>query len=276
MKRIFVLLVISCGFILTSSYETSTISTKNALNLNYDTSVDEVRFNKGLTTVSNEEWKLIFQDDFDTDSFNEDAWNGINKGWNYNNELQYYRKENIQVGDGSLKLNAKKEEYKGHTYTSAQINTKSKLEVHYGKIEIRARYDGGKGLFPAIWLLPADDSKTLPEVDIMEAIGQEPKKVYMVNHFGEPNQYTTNHQMIEVQDNEQFHTYTLEWNKSELNWYIDNVLYFSNRKGVPHEPMYLILNLAVGGNWPGNPDESTSFPSTFEIDSVKIYESLRR
>ncbi|MET3726820.1 beta-glucanase (GH16 family) [Fictibacillus halophilus] len=230
--------------------------------------------NQELLKTTTGEWELIYMDEFQ--SLKPKIWNVVDRGNNYNNELQYYRKENVEVSSDYLRLVAKEEHYKKHKYTSGQINTKDKLNIHYGRIEIRLKYTEGAGLFPAIWLLPSNNKKNLPEIDIFESIGQDPSKVYMVNHYGNRNNYSSDYEEFILKDYKKYHTYTLEWEKNELRWYIDNELRFSNRNGVPQEPMYLILNLAVGGNWPGNPDQNTLFPASMDVDYVKIYKSTNQ
>ncbi|RZT21359.1 glycoside hydrolase family 16 protein [Fictibacillus sp. BK138] len=226
---------------------------------------------KELLVTSTGKWKLIYYEDFHL--LDSNIWTVVERGNNYNNELQFYRKENVEVSDGSLRLVAREENYKKHKYTSGQINTKDKLKIHYGKIDIRLKYTEGKGLFPAVWLLPSNNKKNLPEIDIFESIGQDPAKVYMVNHYGNRKNYSSDYEEFILKDYKNYHTYTLEWDEKELRWYIDNELRFSNKNGVPQEPMYLILNLAVGGNWPGNPNKHTLFPASMNVDYVKIYKS---
>lgn len=244
----------------------SFIQEKNALGMDQKDA-------KEVLVTSTGEWELIFHDDFNAVELSK--WNIIERGKNYNNELQFYKKENVEVERGTLRLIGKKEKYKNHTYTSGQITTKDKINFQYGRVEIKARYREGKGLFPAIWMLPSYNNKTLPEVDIFEAIGQEPNLTYMVNHYGNQKKYQSDYKSYFIKDYYNFHTYTLEWDERELRWYIDDQLRFSNDKGVPHEPMYLIINLAIGGNWPGKPNDETDFPAAFEIDHVKIYDIRR-
>jgi beta-glucanase (GH16 family) len=196
----------------------------------------------------------------------------VDKGNNYNNELQYYKKNNIKIIDEILHIVGKKESYKEHHYTSGQINTLNKKHIKYGRIEIRAKHPAGKGFFPAIWLLPVDQSKGLPELDIFEVIGNDPLQVYMVHHTGTVDNINSSYDTLWIEDYNKFHVYALEWDENEIRWYVDDTLGFSSRKGIPNEPMYLIINLAIGGDWPGEPNEFTPFPSSFEIDFVKIYE----
>ncbi len=212
-------------------------------------------------------WELVFYDEFDGPELNE-AWTALERADNYNNELQAYKKENVSLANGRLLLIGKNE---NHSYTSGLIQTKGKQDFLYGKVEVKAKYPAGKGLFPAIWLLRSDEKDTLPEIDLLESVGDEPEVVYMVHHWKENGVkkriYSTS--IINTFDTD--HLYSLEWGPDEIRWYIDGILVFSSNKNVPNVPMYLIINLAIGGNWPGNPNESTIFPAEFSVDYVKIY-----
>ncbi|WP_338470929.1 glycoside hydrolase family 16 protein [Niallia sp. XMNu-256] len=229
---------------------------------------------KEIKTLESGQWNKVWEDTFENLEQTDKKWNFIDKGNNYNNELQYYKKENMKVMDGTLHIIGEKELYKGHPYTSGQINTLNKKHIEYGRIEIRAKHPAGKGLFPAIWLLPVDQTKGLPEIDIFEAIGNEPSQVYMVHHTGTIGNLNTTHDSFILNNINEFHDYALEWEENELRWYIDNQLRFVSRSGVPNEPMYLIINLAIGGDWPGDPNHLTAFPSSFDIDFVKVYEKV--
>jgi len=217
------------------------------------------------------QWKLVWHDDFT--NLDSEKWNAVETGENFNQELQYYTPKNIQVKDGYLYLLAKKETYASHPYTSAKITTQNKFELKYGKITVRAQHPQGKGLFPAIWLLPVKD-QVLPEIDMFEAIGSDPRKVYYVNHWNENGELKRTFTSFDIRNVSTFHTYTIEWSPDQIIWSIDNQVRFISKEGIPQEPMYLILNLAIGGKWPGAPDSSTQFPSPFIIDDLKIYKKM--
>ncbi|MEH7245295.1 glycoside hydrolase family 16 protein [Neobacillus niacini] len=215
-------------------------------------------------------WEIAFYDEFN-DSVLNNTWTALERADKYNNELQTYKKENVHLADGRLFLIGKNE---NHTYTSGLIQTKGKQDILYGKVEVKAKYPAGKGLFPAIWLLRSDDQDALPEIDILESVGDDPEVVYMVHHWKENGVKKRIYETSIVKTFDQDHLYSLEWEPNEIRWYIDGNLVFSSNENVPDVPMYVIINLAIGGNWPGSPDESTVFPAEFSIDYVKIYRKV--
>ncbi|MCL6572932.1 MAG: glycoside hydrolase family 16 protein [Bacillus sp. (in: Bacteria)] len=216
-------------------------------------------------------WQLILYDEFEDPTLNS-IWNAVEREKNYNNELQTYQKGNIETEKGRLNLTAKKGMTQNSNYTSGLVQTKGQLDFLYGKFEVKAKYPAGKGLFPAIWLLRSDEKTILPEIDIVEAIGQEPEVVYMVHHWEENGKLRTSYSTSRVKTYNEDHVYSMEWEREEICWDIDEKLVFSSNKNIPNKPMYLIMNLAIGGNWPGKPDEQTIFPAEFSIDYVKIYQ----
>ena len=154
----------------------------------------------------------------------------------------------------------------GYGYTSGLISSQPSFRQTYGYFEMRAALPRGKGLWPAFWLLPADLSWP-PEIDVMESIG-DPTKVYVTAHSK-----TGKAQGIEARvPDEGFHTYAVAWDPKELVWYVDGLE--AGRQPTPsdmHKPMYLLANLAMGGDWAGAPDNSTRFPATYAIDYIRAY-----
>ncbi|GEM49340.1 carbohydrate binding domain-containing protein [Deinococcus cellulosilyticus] len=231
-------------------------------------------------------------------------------GWG-NNELEYYtdRPQNVSLKDGKLVITAIKEDYKGLAngveqtfgWTSGRIRTAGKFSRTYGKFEIRAKLPTGRGLWPAIWMLPEDQPgnpygtwAANGEIDIMEAWGSKPGKVAHTIHYGGmwPNNTSSGKEFLfpEGQTIADWHTYTLEWRSNEMKWYVDGVLtatktqWWSSKANPPSKnedlaawpapfdkPFYLLLNLAVGGNFDGNPDATTPTKAQMEIDYVKVW-----
>jgi beta-glucanase (GH16 family) len=154
----------------------------------------------------------------------------------------------------------------GYGYTSGLITTQPSFRQTYGYFEMRAALPRGKGLWPAFWLLPADLSWP-PEIDVMESIG-DPTKVYVTAHSKAGKA-----EGIEVKvPDAGFHTYAVAWDAKQLVWYLDGVE--SGRQPTPpdmHKPMYLLANLAMGGDWAGAPDASTVFPARYAIDYIRAY-----
>lgn len=154
----------------------------------------------------------------------------------------------------------------GRQYASGLISTQPSFSQLYGYFEIRAELPRGKGLWPALWMLPADMSWP-PEIDIMESIG-DPRTVYASLHTKTGDGFTQDVQLAGAG----FHTYAVSWDSRQLIWYVDGREVV--RKPTPadmHEPMYLLANLAVGGRWPGAPDRTTRFPAAFSIQFVRAY-----
>ncbi len=240
-------------------------------------------------------WQLVWADEFDSVVLDRHKWNfeigtGVN-GWG-NNELQYYtdRAKNAFIQDGRLVIEARRENYAGQEYTSARMTTKNKGDWLYGKFEIRARLPRGKGLWPAIWMLPTDWAyggwPKSGEIDIMENLGDDTRTVYGTLHYGNDwpdNSHTGKSYFISAGKDfyDDFHLFSIEWDPKEIRWRVDGVLYqtqsrwFTPAAGYPapfDKRFHLLLNVAVGGNWPGNPDGGTSFPQRMYIDYVRVYQ----
>jgi beta-glucanase (GH16 family) len=237
--------------------------------------------------------QLVWSDEFDGNSLNENWVHDIgdgceigNCGWG-NNELQYYRQQNVTVKDGILTITAKKEAFGSKQYTSSRIKTKGKADVKYGRIEARMKMPIGKGIWPAFWMLPTDNVyggwPKSGEIDITEYLGHETKKIHGTLHFGNdwPNNKSTTKSFITQGPgfNEDYHIYAIEWNDHSIKWFIDGYLYSTKTPADLgssfwpfNQKFHFILNCAVGGNWPGNPDFSTNFPQEFKIDYIRLYD----
>jgi beta-glucanase (GH16 family) len=242
-----------------------------------------------------EGWILVWNDEFEGNSIDPDKWeHEVNAKGGGNNELQYYtaRPQNSFIEDGKLKIRAIKETYTGpegtREYTSARLRTLNKGDWKYGRFEFRAKMPIGKGIWPALWMLPTDRVyggwAASGEIDIMEFIGHEPEKVHGTLHYGggwPQNKYTGNAYTLPAgKFSDDFHVFTLEWEEGEMRWYVDGNLYqtqtewYSTNGDYPapfDQRFHLIVNVAVGGNWPGNPDLTTVFPQTMEIDYARVF-----
>ena len=230
--------------------------------------------------------KLIFEDNFDTENLNLSKWeydlgNGIN-GWG-NAELQYYRKnlDNIFIKDNQLHIKAKVENFGGFNYTSAKITTKHSFHFTYGYLETRIKLPYGKGIWPAFWMLGANiDINPWPncgEIDIIEAINND-NTIYHYLHFkGTDNNGNDFGVQKEFTNRDEFHTYGMEWTKDEIIVSIDNKENFRKKLSelgtdAFNKPFYLLINLAVGGNFPGFDIEKEKFPLEMIIDYIRIYQ----
>jgi beta-glucanase (GH16 family) len=176
-----------------------------------------------------------------------------------------------------LRIEARPRAMEGYPYTSGIITTQKGFNQQYGYFEIRARLPAGQGLWPAFWLLPA--TPNVPwEIDVFELHGHLPDNIYMANHWldgnGEHDWVTRRYRGPDFTAD--FHTFAVEWNADEIIWYVDDVPRGRTRNGVPAQPMFLLANLAVGGTWPGFPDETTPFPSSMEIDYIRVWRKVCR
>lgn len=232
-------------------------------------------------------WNLVWSDEFNGSSLDKSNWKaeiGTGSGGWGNNELQYYtdRPENVQVTGGNLVITARKEAYGGMNYTSARIKTQGLRSFTYGKIEARIKLPSGQGLWPAFWMLGTNiDSVGWPksgETDIMERVNNNPY-VNGTVHW-DANGQADYGQVSGNLDFSQYHVYSVEWDSKYIKWFVDgqqyNAFYIENGTGNTEEfqrPFFLLLNLAVGGNWPGSPNNSTQFPAQMLVDYVRVYQS---
>ena len=239
---------------------------------------------------------LTFEDNFDTDgpvdaaSWNYDLGNGCGVqqgcGWG-NNELAYFtdRPENIKVEGGMLHITALQESFQGAAYTSARINTKDKVEQQYGRFEARIQLPWGQGIWPAFWLLGSNyeevDWPQCGEIDIMEYRGQDPSTLVGTIHgpgySGGLPETSKEYVLPSDRFDKGFHIFGIEWGPDYINFYVDDVLYNQitpedvEGEWVFDQPFYIILNLAVGGNFVGPVGANTVFPQTMLVDYVRVY-----
>ena len=238
--------------------------------------------------------ELTLSEEFDTDGQpNPSIWGyeigtGEN-GWG-NQELQYYtdRSENVTVQNGVLLITAREESFEGSSYTSARLVTKDKFEQRFGRFEARIRLPYGQGIWPAFWMLGADiDENPWPgagEIDIMEYRGQSPTvligSVHGPGYSGGDaisKEFTLSNDRFDTG----FHIFGIEWGPEYVNFYVDDVLYNQitpedvTGPWVFDKPFYILMNLAVGGNFVGSPNEETEFPQTMLVDYVRVYEELK-
>ncbi len=219
-------------------------------------------------------WKIVWSDEFSGDCLDPSKWSAEDWPAEKNNELQYYTPSNVEVRDGQLILTSKQESYRGRAYTSGAVHTRGNFSFLYGKAEMRAKLPGGQGIFPAFWMMTDRKDTWLPEIDIMEMLGHQPDEVWMVSHWLDAagSLSSASHSYRGPDFSKDFHLFSLEWTPDSLIWRIDGEEQFRVTEPIPKEPMYLYLNTAIGGNWPGPPDASTRFPATFEVDYVRVFQ----
>jgi len=237
----------------------------------------------GSYHINAQDWNLVWSDEFNYSGL-PDTTKWVNEvGFIRNNELQYYtyrRLENSKVENGTLLIIGRKESYNGANYTSASLTTDGKYAWAYGKIEARIKLPDGQGMWPAFWLLGENIHQVgwpkCGEVDIMEHINNE-----NMNHgtmHWDNNGHVSYGGTIDC-DVQQYHIYSIEWDDQTIAWLLDGNKYLEgnikdsiNNTGAFHHPFYMILNLAIGGSWPGSPDSTTSFPDTMFVDYVRVYQ----
>lgn len=237
-------------------------------------------------------YELVWSDEFNDTTLNADNWNIEVNGNPANNELEYYtaRPQNVTVGDSVLTLTAIKETYNGKAYTSGRINSSRKFSFQYGKVEARMKLPYGQGIWPAFWMLGNSISSVgwpdCGEIDIMEMIGGgdgRDNRVYSTLHWGPVTggshpSYGKSYTLSSGIFADEYHTFTTEWNATTLKTYCDDNLYYTidlSPAGLDafRAPFYIILNLAVGGDWPGSPNTSTVFPQSLKVDYVRVYQT---
>lgn len=244
------------------------------------------------TPESYEGMQLVWEDDFDAATINQDDWTfeiGTgNNGWG-NNELQYYRAENAYIAQSDyLVIEAKNEAFGGSDYTSTRMITQDKQEFQYGRIDIRAVLPEGQGIWPALWMLGENFQEVgwpqCGEIDIMELVGHQPNRVHATVHY--PNA-DGNHTFTGTSDaltggakfSDEFHVFSLIWEEDKMEFLRDGEVYQTLTPDILapgqypfNHPFFFIFNVAVGGQWPGSPDASTSFPQRMIVDYVRVFQ----
>ncbi|MFZ9503734.1 MAG: glycoside hydrolase family 16 protein [Cyclobacteriaceae bacterium] len=235
--------------------------------------------------------KAFWSDEFDGPDLNLNSWtydigNGCPNLCNWgNNELQLYgdQPNTIRLSEGKLIITAIND---FGIYRSARIKTKGKVETTYGRIDIRARLPRGKGIWPAFWMLGSNiDTNPWPgcgEIDMMELIGSQPETVHGTVHYenvtNKAYQTSTGSTSLSSgQFYDSFHVFTTIWDRNRIDWYLDNELYgsfsYPTVSGNTFRlPYYFLINMAVGGRWPGSPDDKTVFPQELIVDYIRVFQ----
>jgi beta-glucanase (GH16 family) len=228
-------------------------------------------------------WTLLWHDEFDGPSLDTSVWiHEVNGNGGGNNELQYYTNEarNCFVDQGTLVIQALQEPYNNKSYTSARLNTSGTRDWLYGRVDVRAKLPKGRGLWPAIWMLPTDwvygAWPASGELDIMELLGDNPSRIYGTAHWGDATHHYQSGSAYVLSGgrsfSDAFHLFSCEWSADSLKWFVDGSEYYAIRNGKPFDQRFhLVLNVAVGGNWPGSPDGTTVFPQVMQVDYVRVY-----
>lgn len=239
------------------------------------------------------QWRLVWQDEFDGSSGkspDSSKW-GFDIGTNWgNNQLEFDtdRPENVSLdGNGNLAIIARKETYEGQDYTSARIVTRDLFERTYGRFEARIKLPTGRGIWPAFWLLGANIKDVswpaCGEIDIMEYLGQFPSTIYGSIHgpgYAGGAAITEEYNLESGRFDTDFYVFAVEWGPGYIDWFVNDRRYHrvaprdaSGEWAFDHS-FFIILNVAVGGNWVGPPDANTAFPQTMLVDWVRVYEEF--
>ena len=227
-------------------------------------------------------WKLVWHDEFDGDALDQ-VWHTA-QYWDKDHtvvrdELQAYDATGVSLGGGMLRLTARAEAKYDRNYVSGLVQTggvrddprRPTFSFTHGCLEVRAKLPSGKGLWPAVWLMPASYDDANGEVDVLEVIGSEPRVANFSLHRNGGKSTKT---WTGPDFSRDFHTFAVDWRPDHVTWYVDGVerARMSDAALICPEAMYPILNLAVGGDWPGAPDAATKFPATMSVDYVRVWQ----
>ena len=253
---------------------------------NTDTTISNAGY---ITPLSYPNYTLFWNDEFDDTLLNsnwiQEIGNGCPNlcGWG-NNELQFYKAENTSLENGFLTITAKEESFSGFNYTSSRIKTQGNINFKYGRIDIRAKLPYSQGIWPALWMLgeniTTDSWPACGEIDIVELIGgsgYNDRTVHGTLHW-DNNGYATSTGSSSLSTgkfNDEFHVFSILWDSSSIIWLRDDIQYkvidITNLSAF-HNNFFFIFNVAVGGNWPGNPNSSTVFPQQMVVDYVRVFQ----
>lgn len=235
---------------------------------------------KNYAQKNKDGYKLIWSDEFNGKSIDTNNWNfEIDGNGGGNHEQEYYQVANATIENGNLVISGRKENVEGHHYTSSRMTTKGKHEFMYGKIEARIKIPVGQGFWPAFWMLGADIDKTpwpqSGEIDIMEHINTDSLL------FGTPHWDNNGHVMkgdTTLYTPSSYHVYGIEWDENSIRWYVDGRQYHQfditdniNSTEEFHKPYFILLNLALGGDWPGQIIDDSKLPAKMYVDYVRVY-----
>jgi len=253
-----------------------------------------------LNPAAENGYRLVWSDEFAENKLDTSRWEYMTgdgtdyqlpAGWG-NNELQWYRSENVAIENGHLVIHVIKEPFSGKNYTSARIRSRHKGDWMYGRIELKIKFPAGQGIWSAAWLLPTENRyggwAASGEIDIVEHLGHRTDQVYGTLHYGGPwpeNKHSGSRFTLSKGNfSDAFHRFVLEWEQGMIKWLIDDSLYQTQKdwystNGIYPAPFdrrfHLLINVAVGGDWPGPPNNSTTFPQKLEVDYVRVYQKGR-
>lgn len=236
-----------------------------------------------FTESSAQNWQLVWADEFNGSISPDWVFETGTGSWGWgNNEQQYYRRENATVQNGALVITAKREDFGGMRYTSARMKTQARKSWKYGRIEARIAMPSFSGVWPAFWMLGDNITSVgwpaCGEIDIMEHVNTEPK-THGTIHWQDHNGNYANYGGSASVNVTAYHTYAIEWNSSSIKWFLDGVQYHEvniqggvNGTSEFHNKFFILLNMAIGGNWPGFNIDESAMPARMYVDYVRVYQ----
>jgi beta-glucanase (GH16 family) len=233
-------------------------------------------------------YELVWFENFAGNELDSSSWTYETGGNWYNNELQHYtdREKNIRLEDSKLIIEAHKENYGGNNYTSARIKTQGKKFFQYGRIDARIKMPRGQGIWPAFWMMGENEPTVgwprCGEIDVVEMIGgsNRERTIYGTAHWshnGSHAEFGGSNTLSSGYYSDEFHIYSIEWNEQEIKWLVDSNQYHviditPSELSEFHQEFFFLLNVAVGGDWPGNPNSTTEFPQRMEVDYIRVFQ----
>ncbi len=222
--------------------------------------------------VRGNSWRLVWDDEFNSSTLDTTKWTPLTGGDHYTPVTsEYYAPDDTYIQNG-LVLKSERRSYNGFDYTSGGVSSYDKFSLLYGKIEWRAQLASGRGLWPALWLMPENGGQQF-EIDMMELLGDNPNSIFMTHHW--QDQYNGT-KFTGPNFSAGFHTFDLQWTPRKLEWLVDGVIKKTATTNIPNIPMFMYMNTAIGaqGTWPGPPDKTTVFPQYTTISYVRVYQPL--
>jgi hypothetical protein len=264
-------------------------SIRIVIDLSYEVPVEKGYF----TPMVYEGYNLVWNDEFEGNNVDPGNWvfetgTGCPHlcGWG-NNELQYYRRENAWVEGGVLTIEARQENYQGSIYTSARMKTQGKRSFRYGRVDIRALLPRGQGIWPALWMLGNDIAEVgwpkCGEIDIMEMIGGRGREnqVHGTVHWDINGHVNAGGSYVKQSGTfaDEYHVFTIIWDETTIKWFVNDRQFYviditPGHMTEFHQEHFFIFNVAVGGNWPGRPDETTVFPQQMKVDYIRVFQRI--
>jgi beta-glucanase (GH16 family) len=228
-------------------------------------------------------YSLVWADEFNGTAIDANTWNMETGNLNVNNEKEYYQAQNATEENGNLVITAKKESAGGQPYTSARMNTLNKISAKYGRIEARIKLPLGAGLWPAFWMMGSDISSVswpkCGEIDIMEHVNAD-NTIYGTMHWDGGSGHVQYGLTTSITNPDDYHIYAIEWDDSSIRWYVDNTLYVTgniagniNNTSAFHLPLFILFNMAVAGDFPGQAVDDSKFPAKMYVDYVRVYKA---